>query len=715
MAHSSERPASEGPGLPQLGRTVPDRIDTVPAVAIAAPNNAVITRDLHGRITSWNADAERIFGYPAGAMIGVSGFRLFPAGRRKEEEAILARILAGAPAETIETTQQTSDGRSLQVSAQLAPIRDRNGQVIGISIIARDITEIRSREREIARLSRLYAALSEINQAIVKTASRPQLFERICRLLVDQGGFVAAWIGWHDPAAHRLVPSAYYGLPGGSQERITRYLEQVAIYTDDRAEARGPTGTAFRTDRPLICNDLLAEPSTAPWRAAILASGWRASAALPIRVAGTAQGVLTVYAQEVGFFRDKEEILLREAASDISFALDHFAIETHRLVAEQAVQNERNFSAALIDSLPGVFYAYEESGKFLRWNRNFEQVSGFSGEEISVMHPADFFDPSERKAVLDRITDVFQLGFATVEANFRAKDGTLTPYYFTGTRADIAGRRCLVGVGIDITARKQSEQARQAAEDASRAAQAELARMARISLLGEFAASVAHEINQPLAAIATNGAAATRWLAAVPPHGDKARDCITRIEWEAHRASDIIQRMRGFVTRAAPADTRLDLNQMVGEIVEFVEHDLRNDTVTLHTDLAPDLPAIRGDRIQLQQVLLNLVINAIEAMRPVTDRPRVMRIATAQDPSCPVPPGGVRVLIEDSGTGFDAAAAEQLFGRFFTTKLGGTGLGLAIARSIIEHHGGRIWAEPAPALRGAIFQFSLPAATEGSA
>lgn len=706
MAHSSENTDRTRPG-----RSVPDSPDAARVASGAAPDEAVITRDLRGRITGWDAGAERLFGAPAAAMIGVSGFHLSHAGQREEEEAILARIVAGAPEASIETVQQTGAGQSLEISARLSPIRDRQGQVIGTSIVARDITEIKSREREIARLSRLYAALSEINQAIVKTASRRQLFERICQVLVDRGGFVAAWIGWHDPALRRLIPLAHHGAPGCLPDRIASYLEQVAIYTDDRAEARGPTGTAFRNAHPLICNDLLADPSTEPWRAAMVASNWRASAALPIRLAGTVHGVLTVYAQEVGFFRDKEEILLREAADDISFALDHFAIETRRLVAEQAVQDERNFSAALIDSLPGVLYAYDESGKFLRWNRNFERASGFSGEEISAMHPSDFFDPGERQAVLDRIGDVFQLGYATVEANFRAKDGTLTPYYFTGQRAEIGGRRCLIGVGIDITARKQSEQARQAAEDASRAAQAELARMDRISLLGEFAASVAHEVNQPLAAIATNGAAAMRWLAAEPPHLGKAGEAITRIEREANRASEVIQRLRGFVTRTVPADMRLDLNHLVSEILEFVEHDLRNDAVTLHTSLTPDLPAIRGDRTQLQQVLLNLVINAIEAMRPVTDRPRVMRVATAHDPSYPSPPGGVRALIEDSGTGFDPAVSDQLFGRFFTTKPGGTGLGLAIARGIVEHHGGRIWAEPAAASHGAIFQFSLPAAT----
>lgn len=307
-------------------------------------------------------------------------------------------------------------------------------------------------ETEIARLQRLYAALSQINHAIVWTESRDELLEKICRVLVEQGGFGMVWAGWEQPETHWLEPVAAAGDTRGK-------LAGIRVYTDDRPEGRGPAGTAFRAGRTLVCNDLLHDPMTQPWREEFRQRGFGAAAYLPIREAGQTRGVLCVYAMTAHYFQDRETALLEEAAADISFALDNLVRERERVAAEAAVREEKLFSDTMIDSMPGVLYFYDMEGRFLRWNRNFETVSGCSAEEIGRMHPLDFFPPAERALVQARIGAVFEQGEASVEAPFLAKSGATTPYFFTGRRVQFGPRTCLIGVGIDITDRKRAEAA----------------------------------------------------------------------------------------------------------------------------------------------------------------------------------------------------------------------------------------------------------------
>lgn len=324
---------------------------------------------------------------------------------------------------------------------------------------------------ELARLSRLYVGLSQINQVIIRERTSDELFRRICEVLVEHAGFAMAWIGVNDPLEHRLLPVASAGA-------ATSYLESVEIRTDDSAIGSGPSGCAFRENRPRICNDSLDDPSMAPWREQLARHGFCASAAFPITVndVKTARpvvsGTLNVYAAERGFFREKEIDLLNDVAADIGFALDKLSHEharsradIERERAELVAHREWRFAVDLVESLPGIFYLYDEAGRFLRWNRNFETVSGYSSIEIAKMHPTDFFPPEEVPLIRERIADVFEHGGSTVEATFRASDGSCKPYFFTGRRIQFDGRRCLIGVGVDITERKQIEDALKKSEE----------------------------------------------------------------------------------------------------------------------------------------------------------------------------------------------------------------------------------------------------------
>jgi len=248
------------------------------------------------------------------------------------------------------------------------------------------------------------------------------------------------------------------------------------------------------------------------------------------------------------------------------------------------------------------------------------------------------------------------------------------------------------GVGRDITERKR-------AEEALREAQAELAHVNRVATMGQLTASIAHEVTQPIAAGITNARAALRWLGADPPDLEEVRRALGRIIEDGGRAAAIIGRIRGLVKKAPLRKDKVDINNSILDVVALTRSEVLKHGISLQTDLATSLPPIEADRVQLQQVILNLMLNAVEAMSRLYDGPRELRISTKPDAS-----NGVLVAVRDTGPGLGLKTVERVFEPFYTTKPDGMGMGLAICRSIIEAHGGRLWAtvnEP----RGAVFQF----------
>ena len=249
---------------------------------------------------------------------------------------------------------------------------------------------------------------------------------------------------------------------------------------------------------------------------------------------------------------------------------------------------------------------------------------------------------------------------------------------------------------MDITERKR-------ADEALHKTQAELAHVTRVATLGELTASIAHEVNQPLAAIVTNGNACLRWLAGDSPNLDEARETARRIIRDGNRAGDVIGRIRTLSRKTGTEKELLDMNQAIREVVALAEGEVRRNGVALRTELTGDLPPILGDRVELEQVVLNLIMNAIEAMSAIGDRPRELVIRTQSGEV-----DQVRVAVQDSGIGLDPQSMGRIFDAFYTTKSQGMGMGLAISRSIVENHGGRLWVAPNEG-RGATFQFTLQA------
>jgi signal transduction histidine kinase len=229
----------------------------------------------------------------------------------------------------------------------------------------------------------------------------------------------------------------------------------------------------------------------------------------------------------------------------------------------------------------------------------------------------------------------------------------------------------------------------------------------RVTTMGELAASIAHEVNQPLAAVVANGHACLRWLAAEPPNEQEANDAVQRIIRDANRASEVISRIRGFLKRGEPQRTLVHVDEVIGEVISLVQDKARTHGVSIRGEAAADLPPVVADRVQVQQVILNLVMNAIEAMSPVTEQPRVLAVGADKYRA-----DAVRVAIRDSGVGLDPQHRARIFDAFYTTKPEGMGMGLAISSSIVEAHGGRLWATPNDG-PGETFQFTLPIGAPG--
>ena len=239
-------------------------------------------------------------------------------------------------------------------------------------------------------------------------------------------------------------------------------------------------------------------------------------------------------------------------------------------------------------------------------------------------------------------------------------------------------------------------------EEALQVTRTELARVVRITTIGELAASIAHEVNQPLAAVVANADACVAWLARDNPDLAEARAAAERTTQGATRASEVIGRIRSLINKTAAERARVEINQIIGEVVALAERQASKNEVSVEIDLAPNLSPIFGDRIQLQQVILNLMLNGIESMTGVSDRSRRLVIRSQMQDA-----DQVRVSVEDSGSGVKAEIMGRLFEPFFTTRSQGIGMGLPISRSIIEAHGGRLWAE-STVNQGSVFQFTLP-------
>jgi PAS domain S-box-containing protein len=341
---------------------------------------------------------------------------------------------------------------------------------------------------------------------------------------------------------------------------------------------------------------------------------------------------------------------------------------------------------------------FDQNLHYLATNPAFRANLGYTDAELRQLTPLDITLEEDRETARVRLVELQQgkIDHYVIVKQYRRKDGTAIWGHSSMARAPEFRREMFIGTMIDITESKR-------AQDKLRATQTELARVTSLSAAGQMAAAMAHEIKQPLASIALNSSASLRWLAKTPPNLKEVQAALNRISDASHRAGQVIDGIRAMFKNDSREKALLDVNQVIREVLALLHFELQSHQVLMQADLSPKLPPVLGDAVQLQQVIANLVTNAIEAMDTVTDSARTLRVKSSFRE-----PDGILIMLEDSGPGIDLENVDRIFNPFFTTKSQGMGMGLAICRSIIEAHEGRLSARSA-ADRGSVFQIELPA------
>lgn len=374
----------------------------------------------------------------------------------ESRQALLQQYAAIAEDRTeleFQSRVRTLAGEERQVQVRWVAMPGCEGSYEQVLVTLEDISAQLQAQARIEHLSRLYATLSQVNQIIVRVKSRQDLFPAICQAAWEHGRFLRAWIGLWDSAAGMLSIIAANGY---GEEKVRGEVFDLS----SSAFKGGFLQLAVGSGQMVVVGDLARESAAPRERELARRDGVRGGAVVPFMLAGKVAGVLTLASAEAQFFNDAElQRLLVELGTDISFALDSIEAEALRLRSEQAELHQRSLLDATLQSLPGIFYLFTAEGRFLRWNRGFEQASGYSAEEIAMLHPTDLFEGEEKELIAQRIARVFSEGSANAEAHFLAKDGRRTPHYFTGQLVHLEGRPHLVGVGVDLSERRRAEKA----------------------------------------------------------------------------------------------------------------------------------------------------------------------------------------------------------------------------------------------------------------
>jgi PAS domain S-box-containing protein len=533
---------------------------------------------------------------------------------------------------------------------------------------------------ELMAMSRLH----EFSTRLLSKAGLLPLLEEVLNAIIALQNADFGNVQLYNPETKTLEIVAYRGF----QRNFLDYFSSVN-------EPGAACGRAMQRRERVIIEDVLADPDFEPHREIAASAGFRAVQSTPLfNRSGEPLGMISTH------FRQPH----RPSGHDLRFT-DLYARLAAELIERQRAEealgaSEERFRRYFELGLIGMAMTSPTKG-ILEVNDELCVMLGYERSELLKKTWAEMTYQDDLAADVtqcDRVT-AGEIDGYTLDKRWIRKDGRVIDTIMSAKclrRAD-GSVDYFVGLVQDITERKRSE-------EALRAAQAQLAHMARVTTMGELTSSIAHEVNQPLAAVVTNGDACLRWLGNDPPNLDKARLSVAGIIKEGNRAGEIIQRVRALAKKTSPQRTVMGVNEAIEEVIDLVGAELARHQVLLLKELMSDLPTVFGDRVQLQQVILNLIANGIEAMEPVTDRPRELSIGSRATED-----GRVLISVSDCGTGIGPESVDRLFEAFFTTKQEGMGLGLSISRTIVEGHGGRLSAI-ANKPYGATFQFTLPVA-----
>ena len=676
---------------------------------ISCAIDAIVTFDEFGMITSWNEAAENIFGYKLDEVLGKPLSLLVPDELREEQDTIVVSLNQKKQTGQIHTLRKSKTGDLIPVAISFSPMKDKHGKELGVSAIIRDMTERKQMEAErkqaelrIQQLNRTYAILSDVNEIIVRETNKQAMLEAVCRIAIEKGDFLMAWIGWLDTEAHKVKPVASAG-------KVDGYLEMLDIDLSQDPSHRGPTSETLHTGFHTICPDIANDPRFVPRRDHALRRGYRASASFPLKIEGKPVAAFNLYSHELGFFEDPEEVrLLDKLAMDISFALEVGRRETERRSAEEELLWRTAFFEAQVDSaLDGMLVVDNQGNKILQNRRMNElwkipphiaedkddtsQVQFVAGR---TKNPKQF---SEKVAYLyshpEEISrDVIELVDETVldRTSFPVKDKNGKYYGRIWTFRDITKQRQL------------EEQFRQAQ---------------KMEAIGQLAGGIAHDFNNILAVIMIQ----TELLTTIETLPSKVHNGLEEIRAAAEGAANLTRQLLLFSRRQVMQPRELDLNQVVTSLAKMLQRIIGED-VRLQLRLHPTPLVTNADAGMLDQVLMNLAVNARDAM-PGGGRLLIETTNKTIDEEFArlhpdAKPGDYACLsVTDSGSGIAPDVLLRIFEPFFTTKDAGkgTGLGLATVFGIVKQHHGWITVESEIG-KGSTFRVSCrhPARSRGA-
>jgi len=546
------------------------------------------------------------------------------------------------------------------------------------------------------------ATVVNVSRAVSSELVLDRLLQTLCRTSIQQAGAQRGVLLVIDGAEPRVEAEA---VVHGDDVRVRLLDEPVTESTLPEAVLN----VVLRTLEPVIVDDaVVQQPFSAD--AYVRARQARSIFCLPLVAHGKASGVLYLennLAPRV--FVPGRTAVLKLVASQAAIALENARL--YRDVAEREVRIRRLVDANIIGTFTWKVTG-ESAGRgttLVEANDAFLDMVGYDRADVAsgvitlqLLSPAEWRDRDARA-----MAEVEATGTALpFEKEYVRKDGSRVPV-LVGFAAFDATRREGFAFAIDLTERKRAEAEARENERRYREGEVALAHANRIATMGHLTASIAHEVSQPVSGALTNANTALRWLRSSTPQVAEAIDALELIVRDGNRAREVIERIRALVRKVPAQRQRIDVNETVREVVDLVGGLLGKSRVLTHIALGSDLPAVNGDKVQLQQVVLNLIVNAIEAMDGIEEQSRELWVTTDM-----AEPDHVRVSVRDSGPGIDAAALPRSFEPFYSTKPAGLGMGLAICRSIVQAHGGKVWAAPyAPC--GTVFQFTLPAMREG--
>jgi PAS domain S-box-containing protein len=558
-----------------------------------------------------------------------------------------------------------------------------------------------------------------IHDGRVEHPSDPALeVKRLQRCMNDMIGVLALPAAWRGCEPAEILSTLADSLMG--MFRLDLVYAHVIIEADKEPLKVVRAGPSHRTDEIAhSLDDWLKEQQFGQASQTQLTLAGQQISIVPMGmgVEGAALGSIVVGSGRAGFPEQTERVVLNVAANQTAAALQQIqhlneqkqvASELDRRVAERTrelakANEELQLQVGLLQQLPVSAWTLNPDGTPDFVNRVWLEFAGQTLDFIRS-HPEAWMTavhPDDREMAAKSFWEGVHSGksFAFETRSLRAQDGTWRWHLQQAVVLRDSEGKVLkfVGTTTDIDDQKR-------AEEALRQAQGDLARINRVTTMGELAASLAHEIKQPISGAITNANVCLRKLGRDEPNLDEVRAGVTRIARDAQRAAEIIDKIRAQFEKGTPSQQTIDLGEMIPETVAILRDEAVRHNISIRTELAADLPQIVGDRLQLQQVVMNLIVNGIEAMKD-TDGTReiVIKSQRAENEQ-------ILISISDTGVGLPPQVAEKIFDPFFTTKAHGTGMGLRISRSIIESHGGRLWAV-ASSGRGATFQFNLPAAS----